>query len=64
MENSVAYFYESPAPVVETVAKRLGVSRRLVEEYFSRSRYLVAKELTRDMEKEAEILGLPRLRFL
>jgi Predicted periplasmic solute-binding protein len=64
MENSVAYFYENPAPVVEAVAKRLGISRRLVEEYFSRSRYLVSKEQTRDMEKEAEILGLPRLRFL
>ena len=64
MENSVAYFYENPAPVVEAVAKRLGVSRRLVEEYFSRSRYLVSKEQTRDMEKEAEILGLPRLKFL
>ncbi len=64
MENSVAYFYENPAPVVEAAAKRLGVSRRLVEEYFSRSRYLVAKEQTRDMEKEAEVLGLPRLRFL
>jgi len=49
---------------VEAVAKRLGVSRRLVEEYFSRSRYLVSKEQTRDMEKEAEILGLPRLKFL
>ena len=64
MENSVAYFYENPAPVVEAVAKRLGVSRRLVEEYFSRSRYLVAKEQTRDMEKEAEVLGLPKLKFL
>jgi predicted solute-binding protein len=64
MENSVAYFYENPAPVVEAVAKRLGVSRRLVEEYFSRSRYLVSKGQIRDMEKEAEILGLPKLKFL
>jgi predicted solute-binding protein len=64
MENSVAYFYENPVPVVEAVAKRLGVSKRLVEEYFSRSRYLVSREQARDMEKEAEILGLPRLKFL
>ena len=64
MENSVAAFYENPAPVVEAVSRRLGVSRGLVEEYFRRSRYLVGPDGARQMRKEAEILGLPPLRFL
>ncbi len=64
MENSVAYFYENPTPVVETVARRLGVSKKLVEEYFQRSRYTLNRSYVKYMEKEAEILDLPPLRFL
>jgi len=64
MENSVAYFYENPAPVTEAVARRLGIGKKLVEEYFQRSRYLVGRDHVKYMEKEAEILGLPQLRFL
>ncbi|RFA95318.1 MqnA/MqnD/SBP family protein [Pyrobaculum aerophilum] len=64
MENSVAAFYENPLPLVEQVARRLGVRRELVEEYYMRSRYFVPRDGIRHMEREAEILGLPRLKFL
>ncbi|ABP49830.1 MULTISPECIES: MqnA/MqnD/SBP family protein [Pyrobaculum] len=64
MENSVAMFYENPVPVVEAVSRRLGVSKSLVEEYFRRSRYLVGPDGVEHMRREAEILGLPPLRFL
>lgn len=64
MERSVASFYEDPRPVIESVAKRLGVSKSLLEEYYSRSRYIVGQDGVRHMEREAEILGLPALKFL
>ncbi|WP_148683052.1 MqnA/MqnD/SBP family protein [Pyrobaculum ferrireducens] len=64
MENSVAAFYENPAPLVEAVARRLGVRKELVEEYFMRSRYLVGPGGREAMAREAELLGLPPLRFV
>jgi len=63
MENSVASFYENPGPLIDAVARRLSVGRRLVEEYYQRSRYLVNSSVSEAMRKEAEILGLPPLRF-
>lgn len=63
MENSVAAFYENPRPLVEAVAKRLSVRLELIEEYFSRSRYLVNDSIVEAIKREAEILGLPPLRF-
>ncbi|ABL88486.1 conserved hypothetical protein [Pyrobaculum islandicum DSM 4184] len=64
MENSLAHFYENPTPLVESTARRLGVSRRLVEEYFQRSRYLLNSGYIQHIVKETEVLGLPRPRFL
>ncbi|MGC8583469.1 MAG: MqnA/MqnD/SBP family protein [Thermoproteus sp.] len=63
MENSVASFYENPGPLIESVARRLSVSKSLVEEYYQRSRYLVNGSVVEAMKREAEILGLPPLRF-
>jgi hypothetical protein len=49
--------------LIDAVARRLSVGRRLVEEYYQRSRYLVNSSVSEAMRKEAEILGLPPLRF-
>lgn len=64
MERSLARFYESPEPVVRRVAARLGISERLVEEYFQRARYTLDGRHKECIRLEAEILGLPPPRFL
>lgn len=64
LENSLAAFYEDPAPVVKASAARLGVSERLMAEYFTRVKYFVNNDVLKGLEVEEELLGLRRLRLL
>lgn len=63
IENSLAYFYEDPQPVVEAVAKRLSISRSLAERYFLSIRYTVSPRVVRGLELETKVLGLRDIFF-
>ncbi|MEZ0249157.1 MAG: MqnA/MqnD/SBP family protein [Thermoproteus sp.] len=64
LENSLAAFYEDPAPLVKRTAKRLGVGESIISNYFARVKYLVNDATLRGLEKEAELLGLREPKFI
>lgn len=58
VENSVAYFYENPKPVVEAAAARLGVSPSIVEKYYNVVKYLMGRRALEGLEFQTEAMGL------
>lgn len=64
VETSLFYFYENPAPLVEKVAKRLGVSPALMEMYYASVRYTVSQYVLSGLERQRVLMGLGELTLI
>lgn len=58
VENSVATFYENPRPVVDSAARRLGLPRPLLEQYFAAVKYLMNRRAVEGLYFQSEAMGL------
>ncbi len=63
MERSLDRFYGSPRELLREVALRIGVSDRLMADYYSAMRYRVDERVRAGIEKELSVFGLPPLQI-
>jgi len=60
LQSSVAMFFDYGIHVVDEAARRVGVPRSVIELYYTRIRWLTPRNYREVIDRELEVLGLPR----